>query len=191
MTLRIMLLGLVASMGIELPSGAEVTSWTRSGRDWVAATWADLPGSCVGADPADAGPTDCHQASKQTGSPVIAVAEDCRTSDDMVFEAVSEGMAADFSADLLTMQAEESPSETAAVMLSSDEPPAVGLPDGEESMTLAVPADEAEAVEPDEETDESPSHLDRVSSAVRLTREAVQAWASLIQESAEEGCASY
>jgi hypothetical protein len=191
MTLRIMLLGLVASMGIELPSGADISSWTRSGRDWVASRLGDLPGPYVEADRADAGPTDCHQAGRPTESPVVAVAEDCGIAADLAFEAVSEAMAADFSADLLTMQAEESPSETAPVMLSSDEPPAVGLPDGEETMTLAVPADEAEAVEPDEETSESHSCLDRVSSAVRLTREAVQAWATLIQESAEGGSASY
>ena len=193
MTLRIMLMGLVASMGIELPSEADVSSWTRSGRDWVGARVVDLSGPSVEADRADAGPTDCHQASMPAGSPAIAVAEDSVGSDDMAFEAVSAGMAADFTADLLTMQVEGPPSESVPVTLASDEAPAVGLPDGEEMMSLAATADEAEAqvVESGDEpieVNETTSRLERVSSAVRLTREAVQAWATLMQESTEEGC---
>ena len=195
MTLRIMLMGLVASMGIELPSEADVSSWTRSGRDWVGARMVDLSGPSVEADRADAEPTDCQQASMPAGSPVIAVAEDSVASDDMAFEAVSAGMAADFTADLLTMQVEEPPSESVPVTLASDEAPAVGLPDGEEMMSLATPADEAEAqtqaVESGDEpieVNETTSHLERISSAVRLTREAVQAWTTLMRESTEDGC---
>ena len=193
MTLRIMLLGLVASMGIELPSDADVSSWTRSGRDWVNARLVDLSGRSVEADPADAGPADCHQASTPTGSPVVAVAEDSTASADNAFEAVSGAMAADFSADLMAIQAEESSTEAAPVALVVLETPAVGLPDGEETMCQAARADEAEAVGPGEptiESDESPSRLERVSSAVRLTREAVHAWAALIEESAEEDCSN-
>ena len=35
MTLRIMLMGLVASLGFELPSGADVSGWAKAGAAWA------------------------------------------------------------------------------------------------------------------------------------------------------------
>src|SRR5262249_17052965 len=37
MALRFLLVGLVVGLGVDLPSGEEVSAWVRSGRDWIQA----------------------------------------------------------------------------------------------------------------------------------------------------------
>ena len=96
MALRIILMGLVASMGLDAPSGPEFASWTQSGRAWVHARMADLTGSDVEADQPDAGPTGCLQADESiTVEPAPSI--------DKAFVAVSEAMVAGFVADAMTM----------------------------------------------------------------------------------------
>ncbi len=48
MVLRFMLVGLVASLGFELPTGAEMARLARSGQVWVTTQWQDLKGSVAG-----------------------------------------------------------------------------------------------------------------------------------------------
>ena len=195
MTLRIMLLGLVASMGFELPSGAQVSCWTQSGRDWVLATAADRSVPEVEADRPDAGLADCHQAEAPAPIERSIVAVEPKADDDSAFVAASEAMAADFAADLMTMREERAPAEDVPAMLAVASPP-VGLPDGEELSVPPSPADEvvlADVVASDDvpaeatvAIDEPPSRADRVSNAIRLTRDAARAWADLMIESAED-----
>ncbi len=193
MTLRIMLVGLVASMGLEWPSGPEFSCWTQSGRDWVQSRLADLSGPVVEADRPEAEPADCHQADDSIEP--AAIAESAKIPGDMAFVAASEAMAAEFAADRLTMLEERSPAEDVPTMVASEAPPAVGLPDGEElASSVELPDDEGPVVlagsadvgEVPAGTDAPPASVDRFSSALRLTREAVQAWADLMQGSADD-----
>jgi hypothetical protein len=194
MTLRIMLVGLVASMGYDLPSGPDLSCWAQAGRDWVHARMADLTGSVVEADCPDLGPTDCHQAKACVSIEPSVVAEQVKAPDDAAFVAVSEAMVSEFAADSVPIRDEASPVEDAPVMVASDAPP-VGLPGGEESSVQVSPATETEKVDafksddvPSESTDETdkvPTQAD-LSSAIRLTREAVQAWANLMPQSSDE-----
>ena len=199
MTLRIMLVGLVASLGFELPSGPDVSCWARSGRDWVIARAADLSGPEVEADRPDTGPADCHQAEPTISIERSVVEVDRPAPDDVAFAAASEAMAAEFAADLMSMNEERLPTEDAPALLADATPP-IGLPDGEEfslppspaaeegpvDVAVTVAAEDDAPAESTVETEESCTRADRASSAIRLTREAVQAWAGLILESAEE-----
>jgi hypothetical protein len=185
MTLRIMLVGLVASMGFELPGTGDFSSWTQSGREWVSARMADLTGPVVEADGLGSGPTGCLQAESLDSIKSSVVAEPVKTSEDAAFAAISEAMATEFAADAVltakTPLAVESEPTTLAV-----EAPPVGLPDGEE---LAAQVATASVVETAETEDVSRS--DRVSSALRETCEAVRAWVNLIQESTDEPSLDY
>ena len=99
MTLRIMLVSLVASLGLELPSDHDLACWSRSGREWVAARLADFSGPGLEADQPAA-----EVAAEPDATPVIA--EVVKADDDRTFEVASEAMAADFAADLLAIQVE-------------------------------------------------------------------------------------
>ena len=69
---------------------------------------------------------------------------------------------------------------------------AVDLPDGEataRSTDLAASQEVASVdmdFEADAEADQASSQAERLSKAVRLTREAVQAWADVIQDNGDE-----
>ena len=205
MMLRLILVGLVTSMGLELPSGRDVSCWAESGRSWANAQVAALTTSGVEVAPAEA--------------PGVAVGP---VEADRAFEAVGAEMAADFAADrALTCAQAQAPAlalaqpdagcdgdtaaavavaEAVAVARAEAEPGiieevVIGLPSGEEvaAVALSTPADEpamgavAVVAEEDMEAgDDTPSHADRLAEAVRLTREAAQAWADLIQEPADE-----
>jgi len=194
MTLRIMLMGLVASMGYDLPSGPDLSCWAQAGRDWVHSRMADLTGSEVEADCPDLGLTDCHRAKAPVSIEPSVIAEEVKVSDDSAFVAVSEAMVGEFAADLMTIRDETSPVEDAPVMVAGDAPP-VGLPGGEELTVQVSPVGEAEKAdvfksddmpsETTDETDKAPPQAD-LSSAIRLTREAVQAWANLMPQPSDE-----
>jgi hypothetical protein len=202
MTLRIMLVGLVASMGFELPSGGDLSSWTQSGREWVNARMADLTGSVVEADCLGSGSTGCLQAESPDSIGPSVVAEPAKAADDAAFDAVSEAMVAEFVADTMPMAEMPSPIEDDPATVGVEAPP-VGLPDGEELAAQVAPASDvepADAFESDDmpadattETEEAEdaSRADRVSSALRVTGEAVRAWVSLIRVSTDEPYLAY
>lgn len=197
MTLRMMLLGLVASMGFELPSGADLSSWVNSTRVWVEASVADRSVGCVEAVVAESSPTDCRQALETSVEPPSE--ELTRTTEDLAFDAASTAMAADFVADLAA-QIDEPAAEPTPMIAALVETDNVGLPDGEEQATLVIAeesTDEVACVDlSDEETVEaSPlaeasdaiqERIERIHSAVQRTQEAVQAWAEVIQDPADE-----
>jgi hypothetical protein len=187
-----MLLGLVASMGFELPSGSDLTRWVDSTKCWVDATMADRSGRCVEAPQPDVSPTDCLQAKESCHAPIVV--EQPKSSEDKAFEAASNAMAADFAADLLAQTSEPKTLDTQTSIVEVLEVPAVGLPAGEELATQVVVEEKVEVVAEVVEgpvvtvevTEVMQERLDRISNAVRLTREAAQAWAEVIQDSVDE-----
>ena len=187
MTLRIMLVGLVASLGFELPSDGDLSCWSHSGREWVAARLADFSGPRREADPPVA------EGVGRAVAEAPALAEASHADADLIFEVASETMATDFAADLLALQSESPGPDDAPTPAEAPVIASVGLPAGEDLATPDAPAVEvvasSESVEADEasieEEHDAPS-VARLSNAVRLTREAVQAWAELIQESPED-----
>jgi len=195
MTLRLILVGLVTSMGLELPSGRDVSSWAESGRAWADARFTDLPAPSVEVVPA----IESADLDPAPGPVIVAAARCIQPDADRVFDAVSEGMAADFASDrAVTVAGIPASAADSDATVAESGMPAVGLPEGEELATAYAPGVEdapAEAAGPasgDEPTeaaaaeDDAPSRADRLSSAVRMTREVVHAWAALIQDSAEE-----
>jgi hypothetical protein len=181
MALRILLMGLVASMGFELPSGPDVSTWVRSGRDLVYARLSDPSGPVVEVDQPEAGPTDGLPADVSGAIVPPAIVEEVAAPADEAFLAASEATAASFLADAKSIRDEGSPGEDISSMLSSEAPP-VGLPVGEE---LAVIESEGE----DEATawaEQRSTRAERVLSAIQLTHDAIQAWSELIQESPDQ-----
>ena len=185
MALRCLLVGLVASLGFELPSGQEVTSWTRPGRDWVAArtiTLADLQANAAtwlgGAEPA---------APPAVAPALVAVPVPSAEAipDDLAFVAINEAMASSFAADFAVAQLEEA-ADAAAEQAPAPAAEAIAAVTNEpelESMALAHAEPEASAsADPVEATDESGSTpASRLNLAVRATRQAMDAWTSLVQ----------
>ena len=197
MTLRIMLVGLVASLGFEPPSGPDVSSWAQAGTAWVRARMLDRSGPGVEINLDLAAPSDCQQVVEKFEVPTLAC--EAESASDAAFKAVSEGIAVDLTADLHADHRKEGPRDQVGPSLALEAPAPAGLPEGEEVGCLVVPADEAKSAEvaatdesspidPVESTAVSPERLDQVSSAVRLTREAINAWAALMQPQPVEEC---
>ena len=98
MTLRIMLVGLVASMGFELPSGGDFSAGPV--RPGMGQREDGRPDGVLrrGRSP-DSGSTGCLQAESPIRSSRSVLAESVKTSDDAAFVAVSEAMVDRFVAD--------------------------------------------------------------------------------------------
>jgi hypothetical protein len=185
-----MLLGLVASMGFELPSGADLSRWIDSSRCWVGSTVADRSGHCGEASKPDVVPADCRQAQESCPAPCLAMPP--KLSEDQAFEAVTDAIAADFTADLVAKAPEPQPVVEETTVVEVFEIPAVGLPAGEELVSQVVTEEKVDVAVPAEKpvttelTEAVQDRLERISSAVRLTRDAVQAWADVIQDPIDE-----
>ena len=108
MALRCLLVSLVATLGFELPSGQDVTSWTMSGQNWVSARGGDLAsmGSAtsgwLGLNDPDLVTTLVGPTLAAASSQVIASAEAAAASEsaDLAFESVGEGMTLTFADDI-------------------------------------------------------------------------------------------
>ena len=175
MLLRLILVGLVTSLSLELPSGRDVSSWAETGRAWANASLVSLetPEVAVVAPAA------------------AAVASPTPDQADHEFQDVVGAMAAGFAADqairvdepqvAAALEATSAPEVEAEVVADA----AAALPAGEEVATVA-PADfesvavVAETTEP--EADDFADQAERLATAVRLTREAAEAWAAVIAE---------
>ena len=207
MFLRLILVSLVTSMGLELPSDRDVSCFTESVSAWANANICHL-----------AGP----EVATVTQTPVTADAEIVKVCEsapaDVTFESVQAEIAAEFAAESLAVVAEtpttfNSCGEPEVVTLT--ETTTIGLPDGEELATIVtVVSDEHAAVVIVEEAPieaisiasndldttsdfdwdadaleveaDAPAPADQVTAAVRLTREAARAWAGLFQKAADE-----
>ena len=195
MTLRLMLVGLVTGLGLELPSERDLSCWADSGRAWVHARLADLPRVGVEVVQSD------DLCGEPESEPAITPAAACSpTAADLAFEAASGRVSAEFASDMAaTLASAKAAADSDATFAEAAAPAALDLPAGEEIAPAPATTVEVAAAEPavppsaDDETcggvafeDEAPSRADRLSSAVRITREAVQAWSDLIRESADE-----
>ena len=212
MTLRIMLLSLVASLGLELPKDDTLSTWMHTGREWVVSMVGEPKECCGEPNKLDAAVAVCHATSAES-SCRPAVVEPSSMVADAAFETVTNALAADFAADPVVADALESkatdPSMSSVEVAEMTEAPAVGLPDGEEMASLPVVAEtvvqeatptceeamdmelaEAATVEESttstEATEVTPSRADRLAHALQLTRDAMNAWAEVMQEPAAE-----
>ena len=213
MMLRLILVGLVTSMGFQLPSSRDMSCWAESGRAWASATIHDMGGAV----PTTVAVVEAQPETRpEPAAATVAVAP---AAADEAFAGVVAGMAADFAADralalgVAPAAAEDHDGATVAIVeVAEVTDPTVALPAGEESATVvaaevavvaavestdceglapAGPAEvEAVAVVAAEEAmgveDDSPTRADRLADAVRLTRQAAQAWADLMAEPADE-----
>ena len=182
MLLRLMLVSLATSMGLELPSSHEVTRWADSGKAWVHAQMCDSPAPAAEVLP-----------------PVEPVAAGLAAEADLAFAAASGAILSDFAADPVVVASVKLPPGEACRDLApvdSVELVVVALPAGEEVETVIeiaattepgfMVSDELAAAE---EQDDAPARSDRLAEAIRLSREAAHAWAAVIQEPvAEVGC---
>jgi hypothetical protein len=178
MALRLLLVGFVASLGCEWPSGGELTSWARDGREWVGARLADLGSVRAERGLACSIPADRGQAGDSSAT---------LGGRDLAFDVVVEGMAADFAVDLAATRAEDARWEPAPDAIVGGGPafdpialawtdPEPALIDGDATpATIEEPASRAMLRA-------RPARVERLSSAIRLTRQAYQAWALLIRE---------
>lgn len=156
MALRILLVGLVIGLGVDLPSGAEVAAWARAGDEWVRAR---LDGVFGAEEVAEAKP-----------------------SADAEFAAVVDEMAGAFTADLAAMERPASRSRLAfePIVVSDDPEPGLGFAlnrdaQGRGQDPEPVPAPTVATASPESAT------ASRLASAVRLTREAASAWMTVLR----------
>lgn len=191
MTLRIMLVGLVASLGFEPPGSPDVEGWLQAGRTWFQERMLDRSEPEVERPLELAMQSDCQQAQVRLDAP--APVREKEIASDAAFEAVSEGIVAELSSDLLAIHRDEALNDQLGANFTVEDPVSVGLPEGEEvGCLILTSAAEAESAIVDRTSDSvepiigSAEPLDRVSSAVKLTREAIQAWADLMQQPVEE-----
>lgn len=205
MALRCLLVSLVATLGFELPSGQDVTSWTMSGQSWVSARGGDLAsmGSAtsgwLGLNDPDLVTTLVGPTLAAASSQVIAAAEATAAAEsaDLAFESVGEGMTLTFADDIEANRAKlDAPlptTEVEPIVAAAVEPILVVAVEPlcqpeTDAMELAFPAPDAALVaDGSEQVEEDESVVaERLSSAVQLTRDAVQAWTSLVQSVGSE-----
>jgi hypothetical protein len=184
MALRLFLLALVGLMSFELPSERDVSSWTEGGSRWVNARLASLSDLKTEVERAFIGVSQPDPANEPASPPDSLTAEIASMRADLAFETAMDGLARNFRTDLASIQA--------ALPVAEEAPIAVDTVD-----TLGITVEQVEPRCFDPETEASrPSSLgvfvdpnpsaDRLSSAVRLTREALSAWASLIEGNQED-----
>jgi hypothetical protein len=162
MALRFLLVSLVAGLGIDLPSGDEFSSWARSGQEWVQAR---LDGF-RGVDP------DSNFEAEQADSDFAAVVDD---------------MAGNFAADLASLERPRPATMLASVSL---EVPEDEIVEGEavDDRSESLPASEVAAID-DGEAEEltapaapaRSTRSTRIASAVQLTKQAADAWMSVLR----------
>ena len=182
MALRFLLVSLVAGMGCELPSQTDVAAWARTGREWVDARVGDTARLKVEAELALAGLRGRLRARSPTPvAPRPTSVEVPSTRDDLAFEAVVEKMASDFAADLAAIEESKPEDEAVVVVEPFREMPPAAWTDPEPAAPAFEEVAEApaEVSAPPRETPASRS--EKISAAVRLTKQALGAWASLIQ----------
>lgn len=208
MALRFVLVSLVAGLGVEWPSGAELARMASGGRAWLASQWDGLSATLAGlatsegeesgAEGAPAGasttarePAFARAAGERVASGTIEVVEEeaiAATVDrpeDARFEAVVEAMASAF----VSEAAGEVPVDPIDPGLAmnliydgiDDEGMSPAPPSADLAARPAVGHDPAPAPTP-----EPPGGADRLGTALRLTGQAFQAWVSVLQHSTPE-----
>lgn len=172
MGFRVLLVGVVAGLGLDLPSGSDLQHWMASGRGWVeqqVVAWT-IERSAVG--PVEAPAVDQVEAADAAPAGPKAVADD-------VFDTVVNRMKASFAAPAAPIVAPEAP------RLATFEPvePAEDLYPGlafalnrrSDGLSEPTPMVERPAVE-------IPTTGNRLANAVKLTGAAVHAWMDLLRK---------
>ena len=191
MALRCLLVSLVASLGFELPSQQDFKSWTLASEGWVTARAGEVATFGTDASRWLKGSESAQlltAASTLNNEVALATTEPVPIDEDLSFESITEGMVLAFitEADQIRAEEEQPPAPDAEPALVA----AVGstMIDEAEMMALAFPAPGADSTV-DEENDLSIAprpHAGRLTSAVRLTQAAVQAWAVVVQNLTDE-----
>jgi hypothetical protein len=185
MALRFLLVGLVASMGFEMPSARDVESWTRSGRNWVEARLSDANSLRLEVARVLDRASDCERAEPPAPAPEVEVAS---IRDDLTFDAVVDGMARDFVVDLASIKEPGPVDEAIAIVEPFREmPEATPTPTPSRPESPAIETVVAAPSEPVEGPATVPaaaptsSRIEKISTALRLTRQAMSAWAALME----------
>lgn len=203
MALRLILVGLVASMGFEPPSMTRVESWGRTGQQWVVAQSSALMSMVSGPVAIETAASEEPDAAPAE-APALAAAEPAAPAapeavDDLTFEVVVEGMAVQFGDDLAMMTPAPAPAvvaattpapapaepvvvETVPPVVAEVVPPAVEPPSVAATVPHAddLPAPVAEAASTLADATPAAPRAARFSQALRLTSRAMAAWASVL-----------
>lgn len=192
MALRLLMVGLVAGLGLDLPSGRDVGRWARDGRAWLERTVAALSPAPMpddaGAFAAEAPEPDAPIAA--TG-PVVPVAPTlaaeivlAKTSGgmDRDFSAVVDQMAVDFAADRPILAESRPRPSFEPVEVGDDLYPglAFDLNGGAEALGVAQGAAAANSRD-DPASPAEESRERKLTAALRLTGQAFHAWVSVLQ----------
>jgi hypothetical protein len=199
MGLRLLLVGLVTSLGFEWPAPGNVARWVETGRVWVVTQWDRWVPALPNGEEAfasDDEPAICAAVSAETASPVVSApvtrslpreAPAACLADD-AFAAVVDTMVADFAPDLAPRPA---PPERAAVAwepveLGDDLYPGLAYElnrQGERTTLSDTPEPDVSCRDrsSDHPSAAPPTSTERLARAVHLTREALHAWATLLQ----------
>ncbi len=178
MALRLLLVGLVIGLGVELPSGDELAAWAQVGTAWVEARVEGLLGpAAVAENRPDA---DAEFAAIVDGMATSFAAD---TRFDAAFSAIVDNMACAFIGDLarLTPANVEPAPQKVAVFEPLDVPD-----DLEAGVAFALNRDsQGIGITPEPITPEpaAPSRPERLASAVRLTGQAAAAWMAVLRGS--------
>lgn len=182
MALRLILVSAVTSLGLDLPSGAEMERWSRSGCAWAASTWEAVAEAWPPApipEEAPMGSVACPTAPERADE----------AADDEAFRAVVDAMASEFVPEAPRPSFPEEEGSRIVLIEESDAPEVVaedGADDLYPGLAYALNR-RAEGLGPMP----SPATLDdpatapgpdaRLASAVDLTGRALRAWVSLLQ----------
>ena len=149
----------------------------RRGGEWVASRIDDFATFTSGSDLVDSGDGSAMlvEGEEIATRPEVVTAEPVAVAfvppvDDLAFEVVVEGMAGQFADEREIARVESE--RTSAVIVADEAPAIMAEPEAIAAADLAV---DLEAV-----TTRDSARLDRLNDAVRLTRRAVEAWASVI-----------
>jgi hypothetical protein len=184
MALRLFLVALVGLMSFELPSVQDFSSWKAKGDRWVESRLADL--SHLKCEVEDA----INHSSQTENAPVAKASDDSLAREivqmrvDAAFETAMDGLSTNFRADLSEVEAsrpvaEEAPKLAKVVDFTQ---PLIEQPEPacfDPQFEVAPPGHFFRTVE-------TSKPIDRLSSAVNLTRQALSAWASLIEAESED-----
>lgn len=159
MALRIALVAFAASLGLDLAEFERAASCLKSSEAWLEARLAELSWPSIGLEESPSISPDTPIETRVVAKPELQAIS---ARDDLAFETAVEGMASLFATDLVAMQpqsrAQASPELVVAYQTEPDPTP--------DPVEVPIAAD---------------SRLEQISNAVRLTRQAVGAWASLMQ----------
>ncbi len=169
MALRIVLLGLVVGMGAELPSADRFEAWASKGKQLASSVWDEFQSLRSGTE------ADADRAQIEARK-LVAKA-------DKAFDEAMDAVAKDFTADLAMIEKAREPEQVATEIAQLDEQGVDDAAAVEVAMDSDFPAGpnamDVDAVE--EVADEQPEQ-ERLSSAVKLTREAMGAWLELLSK---------